>query len=99
MNCSRSSGLLVNRYGREGFFQPNDPATVFLQGDPSVLAMLVKLMEDEESVRVKNKIADGVTQREWTVPEDLREPLRKVLPFAFSIDGDGRMKKRDVNVF
>jgi HEAT repeat protein len=71
-------------------------ATLLAQGDAEVLAPLVKLMEEEESVRVKNKIADGVTQREWKVPEELRETMRKVLPYAFSIDGDGRMKKRDV---
>lgn len=71
-------------------------ATLLAQDDSTVIAPLVKLMEDEESVRVKNKIADGIVAREWSVPDELREPMRKVLPYAFSIDGDGRLKKRDV---
>ena len=65
------------------------------QDDPSVLAPLVKLMDDEESVRVKNKIADGVAARDWSVPDELREPMRKTLPYAFSIDAEGHLKKRE----
>ena len=70
-------------------------ATLIAQDDPSVLAPLVKLMDDEESVRVKNKIADGVAARDWSVPEELREPMRKTLPYAFSIDAEGHLKKRE----
>jgi hypothetical protein len=70
-------------------------ATLLAQDDPTVLVPLVKLMEDEESVRVKNKIADGVAAREWAVPEELREPMRKMLPYSFSIDAEGRLKKRE----
>jgi hypothetical protein len=43
---------------------------------------------------VKNKIAEGFLARGWVVPEDLREPTRKALPPGFTIDGDGKLKKR-----
>lgn len=77
----------------------NEPArfhaatTMLAQNEPSVVPALLKLLEDEESVRVKNKIADGLAARQWTVPEELRESVRKVLPYAYTIDGDGRLKK------
>jgi hypothetical protein len=68
-------------------------AAMLAQNDAAVVPSLVKLLEDEESVRVKNKIADGCLAREWVVPEELREAARKALPYAFTIDGEGRLKK------
>ncbi len=77
----------------------NEPArfhavtTMLAQNDPSVVPALLKLLEDEESVRVKNKIADGLAAREWAVPEEVRDSVRKSLPYAYTIDGHGRLKK------
>lgn len=68
-------------------------ATMLAQNDASIVPALVKLLEEEESVRVKNKIADGLAAREWIVPEELRETARKALPYAYTIDGEGRLKK------
>jgi hypothetical protein len=53
------------------------------------------MLLDEESVRVRHKVAEGLAARDWVVPEDLREPVRKVLPYGFRIDGAGKVKKRD----
>ena len=69
-------------------------ATLLAQEDAVIVPRLLKVMEDEESVRVKNKIADGIALRAWSVPEELREPMRKVLPYAYSIDAEGHLKKR-----
>jgi hypothetical protein len=82
----------------------NEPArfhaalATLAQDDPEAASLaqasLLKLMLDEESVRVRNKIAEGFIAREWVVPEDQREPVRKVLPAGFNIDGQGQMKRR-----
>lgn len=70
-------------------------ATLLAQEAESVVPRLLKVMPDEESVRIKNKIADGLALREWAVPDELREPTRKVLPYAYSIDAEGRLTKRN----
>jgi HEAT repeat protein len=70
-------------------------ATLMAQDDAEVLPALVELVQNEESVRIKNKVADGISSRGWSIPEDLREPLRKALPYGATIDADGRLKKRD----
>jgi hypothetical protein len=69
-------------------------ASTIAQDDVTSLPSLLKVMADEESVRVKNKIADGVVLRGWAIPEDERDAVRKTLPSGFSIDGAGHLKKR-----
>jgi hypothetical protein len=69
-------------------------ASTLAQDDASTLPSLLKVMSDEESVRVKNKIADGIVLRGWVIPEDERDAVRKTLPSGFSIDGAGHLKKR-----
>jgi hypothetical protein len=69
-------------------------AAIFHQEDEGAAPALLKILPDEESFRVKNKIAEGFLARGWVVPEDLREPTRKELPPGFTIDGDGKLKKR-----
>jgi HEAT repeat protein len=69
-------------------------ATLFHQEDEASVAPLLRILPDEESFRVKNKIAEGFLSRGWVVPEDLRDLTRKALPPGFTIDGDGKLKKR-----
>jgi HEAT repeat protein len=69
-------------------------AALFHQGDEAAAGALVTILPEEESFRVKNKIAEGFLARGWVVPEDLREQTRKALPPGFTIDGEGKMKKR-----
>jgi HEAT repeat protein len=47
--------------------------TVFAQGNPTSVAKLVQLLATEESVRIKNKVAEGLLFRGWTIPPELRE--------------------------
>jgi hypothetical protein len=78
----------------------NEPAryhavlTTLAQDDAESIPALLKVMLDEESVRVRNKIADGFIAREWIVPEDMRDRVRKALPAGFGIDAQGKMKSR-----
>ncbi len=67
---------------------------VLAQDDPSALGPLLAAMEQEESFRVKNRIADGLVARGWVVPEDEREAARKSLPAGFTINGEGKLHKR-----
>ncbi len=69
-------------------------ATVLAQDDPSSVPALVALLADEESIRIKNKVCDGLILRGWPVEEDLRADMRRALPPAYSIDGDGKLLKR-----
>ncbi len=70
-------------------------ATTLAQEDAACLEALLRVLADEESFRVKNKIADGVAARRWAIPDELRAETRKHLPPGFSIDGDGVLKKRE----
>lgn len=68
---------------------------IFAQDDaaesiPAILDCLV----DEESVRVKHRIVDAFVAREWSVPEDKREIVRKSLPSGATVDASGFVKKR-----
>jgi len=67
---------------------------VLAQEDETALGPLLVALENEESFRVKNKIADGILARGWSLPEDRRDGVRKVLPPGFTIDGEGKLRKR-----
>lgn len=69
-------------------------ATLFTQADEASVVPLIRAMVDEESFRVKNKIADGFANLGWVIPDDEREVLRKALPPGYSIDGEGKVRKR-----
>jgi hypothetical protein len=69
-------------------------ATLLAQGDPGFLSAIVESLEDEESLRIKNKVAEAMASSAWALPEELRERMRKVLPYGFSVDGEGVIRKR-----
>jgi len=69
-------------------------ATTFAQDDPEAIPALLRVLLDEESFRVRNKIIDGFASHGWSVPEDERDATRKVLPPGVSIDAEGRLKRR-----
>jgi HEAT repeat protein len=89
------------REGVERFLEDvNEPArfhtvsALLAQDDPAVVPALAHLMGEEESVRVRNRIAGGLASREWIVPEDEREAVRKTLSPEFSLDSSGHVLKR-----
>ena len=56
-------------------------ATVFAQEDrPSRCRRSCKALVAEESVRVKNRIAEGLAARGWPVPEDAADAAPSALP-------------------
>lgn len=85
----------------EPFLQDaNEPARYYAvaatlkQKDAEAVPALLTLLLDEESVRVRAKIADGFVAMKWTVPEEQRDAVRKVLPPAYTVDGEGHVSKR-----
>jgi HEAT repeat protein len=89
------------REGVERFLEDvNEPArfhavcALLAQEDVAAAPALAHLLGEEESVRVRTKIAEGLVARGWSVPEDERDAVRKALPPAFSLDGGGRIVKR-----
>jgi len=88
------------REGVERFLEDvNEPArfhavaTLLAQDDPASLPALVSLLLDEESVRVRTKVAEGLAARSWEIPEPDRAGLRRALPPPFSVDVRGRLVK------
>jgi hypothetical protein len=61
--------------------------TTFAQDDASSVPALVTMMQNEESVRVKNKVCAGIVKKGWAIPEDRRddcaEAMSDVYEYAF----------------
>jgi hypothetical protein len=62
--------------------------TIFSVGMPDSVPALVAALEEEESLRVKNRIAQGLTERSWKVPEELRSACANSLPPGFGLEGE-----------
>lgn len=62
--------------------------TTFAMNQAEAAPALVAALEEEESLRVKNRIAQGLAERRWAVPEGLLESCKKALPPDFVLDGD-----------
>src|SRR4051794_916000 len=69
-------------------------AATLAQKEPEAIAPLLAAFLEEESVRVKGKIADGFIALKWEIPEETRDSLRKVLPPQYAVDGSGQLTKR-----
>jgi hypothetical protein len=72
--------------------------TTFKQSDPQSLEPLLKLLETEESVRVKNKIAEGLMFRGWVIPEAQRADVKKWLSdtSGYFLGDTGKVEKSAV---
>jgi HEAT repeat protein len=57
-----------------------------LAQDESVTS-LVAALETEESLRIKNRIAQGLAEQKWAVPTDMLSTCRAALPGDFLLDG------------
>jgi HEAT repeat protein len=61
--------------------------TVFAMKDPASAAALAEALCEEESLRIKNRIAGGLEQRGWEIPEALLKKVERNVPEAFRLDG------------
>ncbi len=62
--------------------------TVFAMNDAVAVPSLIAALAEEESLRVKNRVAQGLAERRWAVPESLRESCKDALPPDFTLDGE-----------
>jgi len=69
--------------------------TLFAQKGQESIRPMVKMLETEESVRVKNKVAEGMLLRGWVIPPELRDAAREALRDAggYTIGADGKIAK------
>lgn len=69
--------------------------TTFAQNAAECIPALVKLLGAEESVRIKNKVAEGLQFRGWVIPEELREATRQALrdSSGYGVGADGKVTK------
>jgi len=61
--------------------------TVFSMNDEQSVPALVGALAEEESLRIKNRIAIGLVEKGWSVPGELSETCKKALPPGFVLDG------------
>jgi len=71
-------------------------ASTFAQDDEASVAPLLEMAASEESVRIKNKVAEGFAQKGWILPESSRSDARKALADAYewSITASGTVARR-----
>lgn len=70
--------------------------STFAQSDKESIPGLVRLLEQEESVRIKNKVAEGFVNKSWSVPEALRATVQKAMSdvYEFRFKDDGSFSRR-----
>jgi hypothetical protein len=57
----------------------------------SSVETLVTALIEEESLRIKNRIASGIVAQGWKVPAELIEKMKPVCPPGFQIAADGAL--------
>jgi HEAT repeat protein len=66
-------------------------STVFSCRQEAATEGLVVALIEDESLRVRNRIAAGLSETGWLVPTSLRDPCRAALPPGFTLDESGRI--------
>lgn len=61
--------------------------SIFALAYPESVPALVKALENEESLRIKNRISQGLAQHAWPIPDALHETVTEFLPTGFRLDG------------
>jgi hypothetical protein len=66
---------------------------LFAQGDAAVVPAMIKMLEAEESVRIKNKVAEGLQFRGWILPPELRDAASRALrdSSGYGVGRDGKV--------
>jgi HEAT repeat protein len=66
--------------------------TVLSMNAAASVPALVAALEQEESLRVKNRLAQGLVDKGWSVGEDLRDTCQKSLPPGYRLS-DGVVRR------
>jgi HEAT repeat protein len=59
--------------------------TIFAMADAEALQPLIEALAQEESLRVKNRVARGLEQAAWEIPAELTERCEHALPPGYAI--------------
>jgi len=59
--------------------------TIFAMSDPEALPPLLDALAQEESLRVKNRVARGIEQAGWDIPAELTARFETALPPGYSL--------------
>lgn len=54
--------------------------TLLAQGDPKSAAPIYELLVRDDSLRIRTNVAEGLAEKGWACPEELREKVVAVLP-------------------
>jgi hypothetical protein len=52
----------------------------------------VDALRQEESLRVRNRVAAGLAEKQWAIPAELGAVCKEALPPGFGFDG-GRVRR------
>lgn len=61
--------------------------TVFAMKNPESASALIASLEEEESLRVKNRLAQNFVDLGWDIPDELVDTAKKHLPSGYRVDG------------
>lgn len=64
--------------------------TIFAMSDPEAISPLLEALAQEESLRVKNRVARGIEQAGWAIPEALTQRFEAALPPGYALR-DGKV--------
>jgi hypothetical protein len=68
-------------------------STLLATNDDAVVPSLAALVPGEESVRIRNRIAEGFAARGWSVPADDRAKFDSAIRVGgYSLDAEGRVR-------
>lgn len=67
--------------------------TVFAMKDEQSLPALLLTLQEEESLRVKNRIAQGLSERGWKIPAESQDACRSALPAENFALRDGLVRR------
>ena len=69
--------------------------TIYKQNNTASIEPLLAMLKNEESVRIKNKVAEGILRLGWSVPSELRDEFREALrdAYEYTLTSDGHVKK------
>jgi HEAT repeat protein len=66
---------------------------LFVINLPESVTSLVAALETEESLRIKNRIAQGLVERKWPVPEEQLSTCKAALPADFRLEGSSIVRR------
>jgi HEAT repeat protein len=62
--------------------------TLYAVNNAASVTTLIETLGQDESLRVKNRISQGLVERSWEIPAELCDACRKALPVDFLLQGN-----------